>query len=84
MVSKKHLRVCRAMREQKWYTNRISLRLWIQFRVVTFNLFTSQPFAIAKPPPSRRMIFQGTESWAFFHESRGTYGVFEAEGKCGN
>lgn len=36
---------------------------------------------MAKPPPSSMMIFQGTDSWAFFHDRRGTYGVFEAEEK---
>lgn len=43
-------------------------------------VITSQALAIAKPPPSRRIMFQGTESWAFFHDNRGTYGVFEAGG----
>lgn len=33
---------------------------------------TSQPLAMAKPPPRRRMIFQGTVSWAFFQLSRGS------------
>lgn len=42
------------------------------------NMLTSQALAIAKPPPSNRMIFQGTESCAFFHDKRGTYGVFDA------
>ena len=39
---------------------------------------TSQPLAIAKPPPSSRMMFHGTHSWAFFQDRRGTYGTLDA------
>lgn len=42
---------------------------------------TSQPLAIAKPPPSSKIIFHGTHSWAFLHDNRGTYAVFEAAEK---
>lgn len=39
---------------------------------------TSQPLAMAKPPPRRRMMFQGTVSWALFHVSKGTVSVLGA------
>lgn len=39
---------------------------------------TSQPFAMAKPPPSSRIMFQGTVSWAFLHVSKGCISVFGA------
>lgn len=39
---------------------------------------TSQPLAMAKPPPRRRMMFQGTVSWAFFHVSSGFVSVLGA------
>ena len=39
---------------------------------------TSQPFAIAKPPPSNKMMFQGTVSWAFLQVSKGCVSVFGA------
>ena len=43
------------------------------------RMSTSQPLAIAKPPPSSRMMFQGTLSWAFFQERRGTYALLLAD-----
>lgn len=39
---------------------------------------TSQPLAMAKPPPRRRMMFQGTVSWTFFHVSKGSVSALEA------
>lgn len=39
---------------------------------------TSQPFAMAKPPPSSKMMFQGTVSWAFLQVSKGCVSVFGA------
>lgn len=60
--------------------------IWMQYNSMWIpeHSFTSHPWAMAKPPPSNRMIFQGTASWAFFHDRRGTYGTFEAEGTFKN
>lgn len=44
---------------------------------------TSQPLAMAKPPPRRRMIFQGTVSWAFFQLSRGSVSELGARWRKG-
>lgn len=39
---------------------------------------TSQPLAMAKPPPSSRMMLQGTVACAFVHVSRGAVSVLGA------
>lgn len=44
-------------------------------------LLTSQALAMAKPPPNRRMMFQGTVSWAFLHVSSGGVSTLGAGGE---
>lgn len=68
--------------KNKPFLGRVSLYVFRDVRVCT-----SHALAMAKPPPSSRMMFQGTQSWAFFQDSNGTYSVFgamgaEKNGKC--